>query len=108
MNALLEPGRVPGVTRRSHDRDVDPELQKTNYQSNHLVVVLHVRAVGVERPVGVERHQTKAGSGGGVDLRDVEDVPQFGEVGRDELSARQREKLVVLVEGAWFWWWVVF
>ena len=35
-----------------------------------------------------------------MDLRDVEDVPELCEVWWHELAARQREELVVLVEGA--------
>ena len=76
----LETLRVPGVPRRGDDRDVHANLHELQDLIDHLVILLEVLPVRVQRAVRVERHELDV-LGARVHLRDVDDVPNLGEVG---------------------------
>jgi hypothetical protein len=97
--AVLEFRSVARVTRGGDDGDLHALLQELDDVRDHLVVALDVVPVGVNRPVGVERDEREL-LGDGVHLRDVEHMADLGEVGRDVAPARERGKLVVVLEGA--------
>jgi hypothetical protein len=63
---------------------------------DHLVVVFHVVPIRVQRPIGIKGDEGQA-LRGCVQLGDVQNVPDLGEVGGDIASSREGGKLIVLL-----------
>mmetsp|Transcript_2462 Transcript_2462/g.3734 ORF Transcript_2462/g.3734 Transcript_2462/m.3734 type:complete len:269 (-) Transcript_2462:348-1154(-) len=98
LHATFELTRLAGVPRRRDDCHVHVITHQIDNVGDHLVVLANMGSIGVQRAVGVEGDELEGG-GGGVDLSDVDDMPELGEVGRDISAAGEGEEGVVLFEG---------
>eukprot|EP00960_Hanusia_phi_P056348 763237-Hanusia_phi.AAC.1 len=91
-------GRQRGqVYRCRHHSDIDSCLHEGEEGIHEPRAGLQVHAVLVERVVGVERHQLRTALER-VDLRNVEDLPDFGEGRRNVSSLLHRNLLPEVVE----------
>jgi hypothetical protein len=84
------------LTGCRNNRHAHAPFHQCNDVPNHLVVVLHVVPVRIQRPVGIEGDEGEA-LRGCVQLGDVQNVPDLGEVGRYIAASGEGGKLIVLL-----------
>jgi len=94
-----EGARDPREMMKRADTDGDGKVSKAEFMAARTAELEEAFA-RIDADGDGRIDEAEAGRGRGVDLRDVEDVAELGEVGRDELAARESEELVVLVERA--------